>query len=177
MQRALLALALVGLAGGTAGCGALEDVQAVAKEFSKDDRNKDEVTSGAPLTMPPDFAIRPPSTSTAPGSEATARRTQVVLRTGAEPGTAAPAAQPRGRVTGPTAGERDLLSRAGYNGATSDVVRKTVDIEADRRSTGEKGFVDRVLKYDPKAKPTADDAKGARDATGDKPVIKRPGEF
>ncbi|MCW5773883.1 MAG: hypothetical protein KIT16_19735, partial [Rhodospirillaceae bacterium] len=61
--------------------------------------------------------------------------------------------------------------------ATSDVVRKTVNIESQRRSTGQRDFTDRVLKYDPNAKPAAGDDKKASDATGDRPVIKRPGEF
>jgi hypothetical protein len=56
-------------------------------------------------------------------------------------------------------------------------VRRTVDIEQRRSTSGQKDFTDRVLKYDPKAAPAKGDDKNARDATGDKPVIKRPGEL
>ena len=79
--------------------------------------------------------------------------------------------------TGPTAGERELMTRSGVTRTTSDVVKRTVDIEQERSSAGQKEFTDRVLKYDPKARPAKADEKNARDATGDKPVIKRPGEM
>jgi hypothetical protein len=179
MNRILVTLTLAGLAGALGGCGLYQDVRTVSQELGKGD-NRDEITTGAPLTIPPEASLRPPSTNAA-NNEGTARRAQVILRTD-EPAPAATTTTPRGgrttaRETGPTAGERELLSRSGVTRGTSDVVKRTVDIEQERSSSGQKDFTDRVLKYDPKAAPAKGDEKNARDATGDKPVIKRPGEI
>ncbi len=176
MKRALVALALAGMAGGLGGCGLFQDLRAVSEELGKG-AQRDEITTGAPLTVPPEATLRPPSTN-ASSNEGAARRAQVILRTD-EPARAPGAARTArtGREVGPTAGERELMSRSGVTSSTSDVVKRTVDIEQERRSTGQKEFTDRVLKYDPKARPARSDDKNARDATGDKPVIKRPGEL
>jgi len=177
MQRTLMALALAGMAGALGGCGLFQDIRSVSNELGKEG-SRDDIATGAGLTLPPDSSLRPPSTSTSANSgEGTARRAQIILKTTDVPGTPATAAAARtGRETGPTTGERELMTRSGVTSSTSDVVRKTVDIESERRSTGQRDFTDRVMKYDPKAKPPADD-KTARDGTGDRPVIKRPGEL
>jgi len=183
MYRTFMALALAAAAGALGGCGVFEDIRSVSTELSKNASNPDDIATGAGLTMPPDLTLRPPSTSTSASSgEGTSRRAQVILKTNENPG-AAPGrgtAARAGRETGPTGGEREIMTRSGVTNSTSDVVRKTVDIESQRRTSGQKDFTDRVLKYDPKAKPAAGDdkdSKNARDATGDKPVIKRPGEL
>ena len=177
MHRMMAALALAGMAGALGGCGLFQDVRAVTQEFGKSGE-RDEISTGAPLTVPPEASLRPPSTNVT-SNDGTARRAQVILRTD-EPAAGATTATPRGRQVreaGPTAGERELLTRSGVTSSTSDVVKRTVDIEQERSSTGQKDFTDRVLKYDPKARPAKADEKNARDATGDKPVIKRPGEM
>lgn len=175
MNRTLVALALAGMAGALGGCGLFQDIRSVSQELGKSG-DPDYISTGAPLTVPPDATLRPPST-TASNNEGAARRAQVILRT-EEPARATTPGAPRaGRDAGPTAGERELMTRSGVTRATSDVVKRTVDIEQERRSTGQKEFTDRVLKYDPKARPARADDKNARDATGDKPVIKRPGEL
>ena len=173
MHRMVVALALAGMAGALGGCGMFEDMRAVSQEFSKSGE-RDELTTGAPLTMPPEASLRPPSTNST-SNEGAARRAQVILRT--EEPARTPGAARTARESGPTAGERELMSRSGVTTATSDVVKRTVDIEQQRGSAGQKEFTDRVLKYDPKARPAKADEKNARDATGDKPVIKRPGEM
>ena len=180
MKRTLAALALAGAAGSVGGCGLFEDIRTVSAELAKDGRNQDDIATGAGLTVPPDLTLRPPSTSTSASSgEGTSRRAQVILRgndgTGAAPGRGTTARS--GTETGPTGGERELMSRSGVTSSTSDVVRKTVDIESTRRSAGSKDFTDRVLKYDPNAKPAQGEDKSTRDGTGDKPAIKRPGEL
>ena len=177
MHRTLVALALAGMAGALGGCGLFEDIRTVSQELSKGGE-RDEITTGARLTVPPEANLRPPSTN-ATSNEGTARRAQVILRTEEPASTATPGnARTRNvREAGPTAGERELLTRSGVTRTTSDVVKRTVDIEQERSSAGQKEFTDRVLKYDPKAKPAKADEKNARDATGDKPVIKRPGEM
>lgn len=178
MHRTLVALALAGMAGALGGCGLFQDVRSVTQEIGKGGE-RDEISSGAPLTLPPEASLRPPSTNVT-GNDGTARRAQVILRTD-EPAASGTTTTPRGRQAareaGPTAGERELLTRSGVTRSTSDIVKRTVDIEQERSSTGQKDFTDRVLKYDPKAKPAKADEKNARDATGDKPVIKRPGEM
>ncbi|MFO0985754.1 MAG: DUF3035 domain-containing protein [Alphaproteobacteria bacterium] len=175
MKRTLVALALAGMAGGLGGCGMFEDIRSVSQELGKG-ADRDEVTTGAPLTVPPEATLRPPSTN-ASNNEAASRRAQVILRTDEPARTVTTRTGRNVRETGPTAGERELMSRSGVTSGTSDVVRRTVDIEQERRSTGQKDFTDRVLKYDPKARPASTDEKNARDAQGDKPVIKRPGEL
>jgi hypothetical protein len=181
MHRMLMALAAAGLASALGGCGLYQDVQAISRDLSKNESNADDVGSGAPLTIPPDASLRPPATGSTPQSgEGTARRAQVILRTTEDVSTARAADPGRGaraREAGPTAGERELLTRSGYTGGTSDVVRRTVEVERERRTAGQRDFTDRVLKYDPKAKPRDEEDGKARDATGDKPVIKRPGEL
>jgi hypothetical protein len=175
MKRTLAALTLAGMAGGLGGCGLFQDIRAVSQELGKGG-DRDEITTGAPLTIPPEASLRPPSTS-ATSDESAARRAQVILRTEEPARAAAPGARRTGREVGPTAGERELMTRSGVTRATSDVVKRTVDIEQERRSEGQKEFTDRVLKYDPKARPARADDRNARDASGDKPVIKRPGEL
>jgi hypothetical protein len=176
MQRTLLALALAGMAGALGGCGLFEDMRTVSQEFGKKG-DGDEITTGAPLTVPPEASLRPPSAS-ATSNDGTARRAQVILRTD-EPAatTTTPRGRPTAREAGPSSGERELMTRSGVTRSTSDIVKRTVDIEQERSSTGQKDFTDRVLKYDPKAKPATADDKNSRDASGDKPVIKRPGEL
>jgi hypothetical protein len=168
IRMGLLATAIALAMGG---CGVLEDVQSVSRELGGRDKSEDSIAVGAPLAVPPDISLRPPATGAA-GSSMTARRTQVILR---EADTLA--GPSRDNVRGPSAGERELLTRSGARSDTSDVVRKTVDIESERRAAGEKSFTDRVLKYDPKAKPPPGEEGAARDATSDTPVIKRKGEF
>ena len=175
MKRTLVALALAGMAGGLGGCGLFEDIRSVSQDLGKNGE-RDEITTGAPLTVPPEASLRPPSTN-ASSNEAAARRAQVILRTDEPARTVTTRTGRNTREAGPTAGERELMTRSGVTRTTSDVVKRTVDIEQERRSTGQKDFTDRVLKYDPKARPAGTDEKNARDATGDKPVIKRPGEL
>lgn len=177
MKRTLVALALAGAAGSVGGCGLFEDIRTVSAELSKDGRNQDDIATGAGLTLPPDMTLRPPSTSTSAASgEGTARRAQVILKTNEVPA-GTPGRGTTGREAGPSGGERELMTRSGVTPGTSDVVRRTVDIESNRRTSGQKDFTDRVLKYDPKAKPAQGDDKSTRDGTGDKPAIKRPGEL
>ncbi len=176
MNRTLVAVALAGMAGALGGCGLFEDIRTVSQELGKN-TERDEITSGAPLTVPPEVTLRPPSTN-ATSDDGAARRAQVILRT-EEPArttTATPGTR-TARETGPTAGERELMTRSGVTRSTSDVVKRTTDIEQQRRSAGQKEFTDRVLKYDPNAKPVSADEKNSRDATGDRPVIKKPGEL
>ncbi len=179
MRNLVGSLIMFGMAAGLGGCGVVQDVQSVARELSKDGKTDDDIAAGTSLTLPPGHGLRPPATgSTAAGNDSTARRTQVILRTNEEiPATGPGRARPGERTTGPSAGERELMTRSGVRSDTANVVRRTVDIEAGRRAAGEKNFTDRVLKYDPNAKPAAEDGTPARDATGDRPVIKRKGEF
>lgn len=169
---ALPAIALAALAGLSA-CGAVDDVRSIARELGKDERSGDDVGSNAPLTLPPDAGLRPPSTPSQSGAE-TGNRARVVLRVPQDSGTGPGTRRPGDRSDS----EGDVLRRAGMRSDTSNVVRRTVDIESDRRSTGEQSFTDRVLKFDPNAKPPeSKDEQDARRVASDVPVIKRKGEF
>ena len=56
MHRTLVALALAGMAGALGGCGLFQDIRAVSQELGKGGE-RDEVTTGAPLTIPPEATL------------------------------------------------------------------------------------------------------------------------
>jgi hypothetical protein len=173
-SAALPAIALAALFGLSA-CGVIEDARTIARDLGKDDRGGDDISSNAPLTLPPDAGLRPPATPSQTGSE-TGNRARVILRVPQDSGSA-PGTTPR-RPGERSDSEGDVLRRAGMRSDTSGVVRRTVDIEAERRGTGERSFTDRVLKFDPNAKaPESKEDGEARRVASDVPVIKRKGEF
>ncbi|MCW5774047.1 MAG: hypothetical protein KIT16_20555, partial [Rhodospirillaceae bacterium] len=74
-------LTLAGMAGGLGGCGFFQDIRSVSRDLSKND-NPDIIATGAPLTLPPDYSLRPPSSGTSANSgQGTARQAQIILKT------------------------------------------------------------------------------------------------
>jgi hypothetical protein len=95
----------------------------------------------APLTVPPDIALRPPS----PGAPATAqqdprqRAQTAVFGPGAGRGPVA--VQPGGALS---TAEASLLTRAGAGGVASDI-RSTIDRESQSLADAERTFADRLI--------------------------------
>ena len=133
------------------------------------------VVTRAPLSMPPDYTLRPPMPG-APRPQDLAERTQ------AEAALVPEAALGGGNRAGQTPGQSALVRAAG--GAAPADIRQRVDQEA-RTGTNDDGFVDRLLywrKSDPSravVNPTAEaqrlrqnSALGQSPVTGETPVIR-----
>ena len=135
-----LALLVMGLSGCSDTRKALGIDKAPPDEFS--------VVSGSPLTMPPDFNLRPPrSPSDKPPSETAAQagRQTVFRATDAKTPAAVASAKVGTNGVPLSAGEQALIAKAGAGGADpsirQQVDKDTAQLNAD--NTG--GFVDSLL--------------------------------
>ena len=133
-KSAAAALLAGGLALGLAGCGG-----SVAETMGFVKRAPDEtrVVEQAPLELPPDFGLRPPSPGAPrPQEQSAADQAAAVLGAGAPPGagTAAPG----------TAGERQFLNMAGANDADPGI-RRVIDREAQVFVADDPGFIDNLM--------------------------------
>jgi len=169
-RRRFFRLAAVGSALLLGACGAAEDLRYVADKMAA--RKKAEVTpgGGAPLSLPPTYGLRPPATRSRGSSAGTAKLSRTVLKVGAPSGTGGERVAP---VKGRSQGESEVLRKAGLGNTTTGVVRKTLDIENQREKTGRQTFVNKVLKYDPKARKENDDGRG-EDSKGRSATLSRP---
>jgi hypothetical protein len=118
-----------------AGCGA-ETARTIG--LTRDAPDEFQVTTRAPLSMPPMLGqLPPPRPGAARPQEMAARdQAEAALAPGAMLGNP-------GRPTAPTAGEQALLAQTG-RGAPADI-RATVDSETTRLDRANRGVVDRVL--------------------------------
>ena len=178
MRSRVFTAAAIGAAIVAGGCTVPEDVRYVANKLTrKSNVNSEGVGGGAPLSVPPAYGLRPPSTRARGRSAGTERLSRTVLKV--PPEVRARRAAAAGKPVKPgerTAGEVELLRKAGLQGnTTSGVVRKVVDIESKRDKKDSKTFVDKVLKYDPKARAKDDTGRGkdsrGRSATSTRPEI------
>src|SRR3546814_5028479 len=121
-----------------AGCSSADRI------FGLDRNQPDEfaVVSRAPLSMPPEFNLRPPQPGAPRPQEGTAqqRAETVVFGTGQEGFGAAGTVQPANISQGETA----LLSQAGAANADPNI-RQIVNQEATDLLVAERSFVDRLL--------------------------------
>lgn len=136
-----LALLVMGLSGCSDTRKALGIDKAPPDEFS--------VVAGSPLTMPPDFNLRPPrSPSDKPPSETAAQAgRQTVFRVAsAQPTPAAVAAAAKTGTNGAlSVGEQALIAKAGAGGADPSI-RQQVDKETSQLNADNSGgFVDSLL--------------------------------
>jgi hypothetical protein len=140
-----LALLVMGLSGCSDTRKALGIDKAPPDEFA--------VVAGSPLTMPPDFSLRPPrSPSDKPPSETAAQAgRQTVFRASdtAKQGTpaalAAAAAAKSGANASLSTGEQALIAKAGAAGADPSI-RQQVDKDTDQLNADNSGgFVDGLL--------------------------------
>jgi hypothetical protein len=131
--RAAAALALLS---GLAACGS---DTARTLGFTRDAPDEFQVTTRAPLSMPPDMTALPPPR---PGAS---RPQELTMREQAESALVPAAALGGGprAPTRPSAGESALLAQAGPN--ASDDIRRRVDEESLRLEQPDRSFVDRLM--------------------------------
>lgn len=129
-----IAAAAAALAAGLAGCG-----ERTREAMGLDRTPPDEfaVVTRAPLSVPPDFNLRPPVPGAPrPQEPEVTEQAREILRG------AAAAAEADGGA--PSAGERALLDRAGAGDADPEV-RDAVDAESDRLAESRRSFVDSLV--------------------------------
>jgi hypothetical protein len=152
MNKPMMMAALVVAAAATTGCNTVSGALGMQKVAPDEFR----VVTRAPLTLPPDYALRPP----APGEP--------------RPQELQPDAQARAALFGQdvgaqaSAGERSLVTRAGAE-ATDPTIRDQVDFEAGNVVHRNSGYTDRVLTAPAGATQqtgTTEQQEAARRATG-----------
>jgi hypothetical protein len=120
------------------GMGACSDAR---KAIGWDKASPDEfkIVSRAPLTMPPDFGLRPPAPGAARPQEVSPQEAARVAVFGPE----RPAANPVANGT-LSAGEQQLLGRAGAD-RVDPSIRDQIDRETQSLAEADKSFVDRLI--------------------------------
>ena len=173
-------LALLGLAAAAtlplAGCGGTGDDLSRTFGLTRDAPDEFTVTTRAPLSMPPDYALRPPQPGASRPQEMTSRQ--------AAEAALAPQTILQG-TNGPTsAGQQALLGAAGPAAPADIRAKLDADDQLDRPS---RSFTDRLMfwKDAPPAGTQVDAAResqrlrenaalGQSPATGDTPIIQPP---
>jgi len=102
--------------------------------------NEFDVVSNAPLAIPPDFNLRPPSPGAPPtqGESPTAQAKETIFRAAGETASAANA------DANLSPGESDILKAAGASGDQGDI-RQVVNAEAAESHPFDNSFVDRLV--------------------------------
>jgi hypothetical protein len=179
-SRTVLAMPILLLALGLGGCS--EARRAVGWDKAPPDEFK--ILTRAPLAMPPDYGLRPP-TPGAPrpqeGSTTDQARTAI---TGGRPG-ARPGAAPAAGAGRPSAAEVALLEKAGADRA-DPAIRATVDREARAVADADRSFTDKLIFWrEPEPPGTVIDAEreqqrlrenqalGRPANSGDTPIVRR----
>lgn len=161
-------------------CGGLRDQLGLNKNSPDEFR----VVSRAPLTVPPDFALRPPAPGVPRPQVGTPTDQARRALTGASPEDLSQGAD-NGADDGRSAGERAILGAAGADNA-DPAIRQTVDRETDRINSESEDFLQALIfwrKDDPpgllvdpegEARRLQENATLGRDVTvGDTPTIER----
>lgn len=130
MAKPIIVLAVVAAASAASGCAGFSRAVGAAKVSPDEFR----VVTAAPLTLPPDYNLRPPR----PGEPRPFE---------SEPGAEARAAL-FGETTGQaaSAGERTLVTNAGAEAADANI-RDTIDYESQGIVRRNESFADRVLSF------------------------------
>ncbi|HYM29947.1 MAG TPA: DUF3035 domain-containing protein [Candidatus Cybelea sp.] len=163
------------LIAGLAGCSGVRDTLGLNKKAP----DEFAVVTKAPLTLPPDYALRPPE----PGAPALKESQPRVTAEAALTGQSAPQA-PRA-VAGRDPGESALLQRAGAADVNPNI-RQVVNSEFTQLAERDKSFTDRLLFWQKPAEPGVvvdpkkeserlrqNAATGQPVTTGDTPIIQR----
>jgi hypothetical protein len=130
MNKTMTLVALAAAAAATSACSTISQVTGSARSSPDEFR----VVTQAPLTLPPDYSLRPPR----PGEARPYQR---------EPGAEARAALFGDNVgTEASQGERAFVTAAGAQTA-DDQIRETIDYETQNVVRRDQGFVDRVLTF------------------------------
>jgi hypothetical protein len=181
----LAALALALLGGGLAGCQSTKEMLGLTK------RSPDEfqVVSRAPLSMPPDYSLRPPTPGAARPQEGTVQQQAQGIVTGHADRNLAPDQIPSvgegDKIIAESAGEASFLQSASMTGVDPNI-RKLVDQETAADEESSKTVLDSLIfwrKEEPYGKvvdPQAEtkrlqenQALGQPVDTGDTPIIER----
>lgn len=130
MNKSIAFVAVVAAAAATSGCGTISRAVGAAKTSPDEFR----VVTQAPLTLPPDYSLRPPR----PGEP--------------RPQELAPDAEAHAALFGQdvaanaSQGERVLVAQAGAE-AVDPNIRDTVDFEAQGLVRRDQGFVNRIINF------------------------------
>lgn len=138
MTKPIALVAMLAAAAATSGCGTLSRAVGATKVAPDEFR----VVTQAPLTLPPDYNLRPPRPGEPRPQELQPSEEARVALFGEEVGRAA------------SAGERSLVNTAGATTADPDI-RDTIDFEAQGVVRRNEGFVDRVLAFGGSGAPRA----------------------
>jgi hypothetical protein len=153
-MQSLSILRFAGLLGLVLALGACEGVK---KQFGLNKQSPDEfkVVARAPLTLPPDFTLRPPDPGAPRPQEGTAadQARKAVFRAtqNGVPAADAAAAQPGSVSSGPSAGERSLLKSAGATDIDPQI-RALVNREAQELRE-DQGFMESLVFWRDKQDP------------------------
>ncbi|HEX7006355.1 MAG TPA: DUF3035 domain-containing protein [Alphaproteobacteria bacterium] len=150
-----------------AGCNAGADI---AQIMGNGPNVETTPVKGPPLTVPPDYNLRPPrgGGERTKAAEASRRARTAMFSAAATEATA-------GRdAAGRTAGEAALLRRAAAGQTPDPMIRARVNAETEVDQEEEKTFVDKLVKYKDN-----DDSEGSGSgvSANPKPTIKRQGEI
>lgn len=139
MMRGLIAAGVaVGLIGGLTGC----DNPKRALGLEKQAPDEFAVVTRAPLSLPPDFNLRPPRPGVARPQEGTTRDQARRVITGAPLGSGP--VMTRDLPAGASEGERALMARAGTDQAIPGI-REVVDEETSALAQESRSFADVLL--------------------------------
>jgi hypothetical protein len=167
------------LAAGLAGCSDTRKALGIDKSLP----NEYTVMSRAPLTMPPDFRLRPPQ----PGAERPqeTRAEEVAKQTVFRAVEPKPSMASLADTNGRSAGEMALLEQAGAIGADPKI-RETVAREATQLVEADRSFIDRLVFWQKPEEPGVvidatkeaqrlreNAALGKQPTVGDTPTIQR----
>ena len=130
MTKPIALVAMLAAAAATSGCGTLSRAVGATKVAPDEFR----VVTQAPLTLPPDYNLRPPRPGEPRPQELQPSDEARVALFGEEVGRAA------------SVGERSLVNAAGAGAADPDI-RDTIDFEAQGVVRRNQGFVDSVLAF------------------------------
>ena len=179
-SRTVLVLPVLFLALGVGGC--TETRRAVGWEKSPPDEFR--IMTRAPLSMPPDYGLRPPTPGAPRPQEGSTTDQARSAVTGGRPGTR-PGAAPAAGAGRPSAGEAALLEKAGADRA-DPAIRSTVDREAKAVADADRSFTDKLIFWrEPEPAGTVIDAEreqqrlrenqalGRPANSGDTPIVRR----
>jgi hypothetical protein len=120
----------------TAGCAGLKQDLGIGAKRPPDEFA---VYSRAPLSMPPDFALRPPAQATGASQAAAPRQIARQAMLGSAPGTA-----DAGTASGGSPGLQALLQRTGAAQANAEI-RAQVNSESTVLADADQSFVERLM--------------------------------
>ncbi len=158
-SRPAVPLLLLAAALALGGCGEARKVLGWEKAPPDEFR----IVSRAPLTVPPDFGLRPPAPGAARPNEASAQDAARTAVFGAERPAGLTAAAGRAGAAPVSAGEQQLLGRIGAD-RIDPGIREQIDRETQSLAEADKTLVDRLLFWRPNDPAAGQQLDAAREA-------------